>query len=313
LIVKELSLPTEGVPRCLCWSADAKAFFYLEPEKGRVRRIAFPGLSEERVLEVGRRCSWLALSAKGLLVTVAESEEVWLVEPATLAVQAVYHIPGVARVVSAPTLSAAIAVNAKGDEASTFAAGTGAPGRAYPARGLGPTAGFDLAAVTPDGKYLFTLGSDKQLCRFKIIGAELALEQSGPAIAPRAHGIDISPDSKYLCVPANGGNLPDRPEHPKVGLHATYVYAVTDLKKPAFVLAQGAHPRAVGFDLRAKQIYAQNDKHQLIVFTPTGQRRQEYGLAESNPQVVQLLVHPEGRRVIVLTTRKVYVVELPGM
>src|SRR5262249_50647635 len=84
LAVTELTVKGEGVPRCLCWSADGKAFFHLEPEKGLVRRISFPGLSEERLLEVGRRCSWLSVSGRGLLVTVAEGEEVWVVEPATL-------------------------------------------------------------------------------------------------------------------------------------------------------------------------------------------------------------------------------------
>src|SRR5262249_46506786 len=113
LAVTELTVKGEGVPRCLCWSADGKAFFHLEPEKGLVRRVRFPGLSGGGVLGVGRRCSWLSLSARGLLVTVAEGEEVWLVEPATLAVQAAYHIPGLARVVSSPALSVAIAVNAK--------------------------------------------------------------------------------------------------------------------------------------------------------------------------------------------------------
>jgi S1-C subfamily serine protease len=305
LAVTELTLKGEGAPRCLCWSADGKAFFHLEADKGLVRRVSFPDLREERVLEVGRRCSWLSVSARGLLVTVAEGEEVWQVDPETLKVQAAYHVPGLGRVVSSPALSVAIAVSARDDELSTFDLTRGTPGRMY--RGLG----YALAAVTPDGKYLFTVGGPS-LNRFKINGTELAYEQSSLGIAApgNAVGIDISPDSRYVCLPAGGGNIRNLPEHPKVGAYTTYVYAVADQRKPALVVEHGPYPAAVGFDPKAKRIYAQNAEKQLIVFSETGERRQEHALGPRGERVKQILVHPEGRRMLVLTFQKVYSAEL---
>jgi S1-C subfamily serine protease len=312
LEVTELTLKADREPRHLCWSADGKAFFYLEPQGGVVRRVSFPGLREERVLEVGRRCAWLSVSARGLLVTLAEGEEVWLVEPVTLKVQAAYHIPGVARVESSPALAVAVAVTAREDAATTFDLTTGAPGQVYAGAGFAKRLVFGLAAVSPDGKYLFSRDAEGHLHRFKINGTALVHEQSGPRVAPGGVRIEISPDSKYVCLPTGGGNSRDVPDHPKVGPYATYVYAVTDLRKPAFVLEQGAHPRAVGFDPKAKQVYGQNLDKQLLVFGETGGRRREYALGPRGEETWQILVHPEGRRLLIRTDRKVYSVELTG-
>src|SRR5262249_2732697 len=90
----------------LCWSKNGQAFFVLTPT-GILRRMDLKGV-EERKLEISRRCSCLAMSAQGLIVTLPELQEVWVIDPDSLAVKKRVPAPGAFRVVSSPQLSIAI-------------------------------------------------------------------------------------------------------------------------------------------------------------------------------------------------------------
>ena len=60
------------------------------------------------------------------------------------------------------------------------------------------------------------------------------------------------------------------------GNYSTFVYAVDNLKKPAFTLATGAYPTLVGFDPAARLVYAQNFDKQLIVYSDTALKLSAY-------------------------------------
>ncbi len=47
-----------------------------------------------------------------------------------------------------------------------------------------------------------------------------------------------------------------------------------------------------------------------MVFSLTGEKEKEYSL--SGGDVRQILVHPKGRKVVILTTTTLFFVELPG-
>jgi hypothetical protein len=98
---------------------------------------------------------------------------------------------------------------------------------------------------------------------------------------------------------------------PAVGSCATYVYGVKCFGTPAFVLASGPYPRAVGFDPKNELVYGQNFDHQLILFSQAGAKQKEYQLAGGGQDAVQFAVHPEGGKLLVLTTGAIYYVELP--
>src|SRR5262249_15025069 len=156
------------------------------------------------------------------------------------------------------------------DRLTVFELKPGGPSREYTTRSFAKPVGFALAAVSPDGKYFFGMGGIEELHRIKIDGAELSYEQSSPRISSNGQQICISPDSRHVCLPAGGGNG-SHPDHPDLGgPYGTYIYPVTDLRKPAFGIRQGAYPRAVGFDPKAQQVYAQNHSKQLLVFSYTG-------------------------------------------
>jgi S1-C subfamily serine protease len=312
LSVQALKLPggAKGVPGCMCWSPDGKAFYFLQGDEGVLRRVAVNGLREEMRLDVRKRCTWLSPSGEGLLLTVADVQEVWVLDPDTLKVKRRLEAPSVQRCVSAPGLSVAVAVNA-GDDARVFDLKPGGTSRDFHTRSFGKNVNYRFPTLTPDGKYLFTMGGTEQLIRFRVEGTGLALDEMSPRIAQNGQGIAVSPDGKYVCLPSGGGNYQGLPNHPEVRPYSTYVYAVDNLRKPAFTLHQGNYPRAVAFDPKAGAIYAQNFENQLVLFSPTGVRRQEHPLSERGDEVKQFLVHPEGGRLIVLTERRVFYVATP--
>src|SRR5207248_9402861 len=80
-----LTAGTGAAPGCACWTADGRGFYHLDGQ-GTVRRISYPGLREEAALAVGRGCNWLSLSAVGLVATVPQAQEAWVLDPVTLKV-----------------------------------------------------------------------------------------------------------------------------------------------------------------------------------------------------------------------------------
>src|SRR5207253_8265932 len=92
--------------------------------------------------------------------------------------------------------------------------------------------------------------------------------------------------------------------------YSTYVFPVTDLDRPALVLTTGAYPRALAFDPRGGRIYAQNHQHQLLVYTAGGIKQKEYRLGDAEAK--QLLVHPAGGKLLVLTGERLYRIDVPG-
>ena len=67
---------------------------------------------------------------------------------------------------------------------------------------------------------------------------------------------------------------------------------------------------ALAFNPKNGQIYSQNHNHQLLVFTPKGDKHKEYELG-GGMGVRQILVHPDGKKILVLTDEKLMLVTLP--
>src|SRR5262249_51128561 len=113
--VQDLKLNAKDILPCMMWSEDGTRFFVLEKE-GYLRRIALEGFKEELVLDVNRRCSWLAMSWEGLIVTVPDLQEFWVVDPATLKVKQKVAMPACSRVAAGP--ASAVVAGVCGDHVS---------------------------------------------------------------------------------------------------------------------------------------------------------------------------------------------------
>ena len=175
-VVSVLKPRAREFPACLCWSSDGKSFYYLDGAAGKLVQVALEGLREIRRLEIGRKCTWLSTSAEGLLVTVADTQELWVIDENGLRVKDQLRVPSASRIVSAPPLSVAFSVLPANDffgcpRLLVFDLKTGeqVDGASPTYQEIGERPKLEGARVTPDGKYLFIHG--QQLLRFRIEGA----------------------------------------------------------------------------------------------------------------------------------------------
>jgi S1-C subfamily serine protease len=320
LKVSALKIGDKEAPACLCWSADAKAFYHLDGV-GTVRRMSFPDVKEQAVQATGKKCNWLNVSAEGVVLTVAESKELWLLDAKTLEVKSKIGIDNAKRVVSAPGTSRAYAATPDRAILNVIDLKAGKATKQFDNSNynLKGGVGFDHAVMTPDGKYLFSTGGSGQIYRYALDGDEVKFEdRSDGLISGRFDGLSMSVDGKFICAPTGGGN-PSR-EGQQWGPYVTAVFSTKNLTTPLTALKSGAYPLAVGFDAKTGLIFAQNFQQQMILFDAQGTKVREYKLGGANSRGTtrQFLVHPDGGKLIVLGERdteadppKMWLVELP--
>ena len=287
-----------NITGCMFWGDDqGKACWMLDPA-GTIRRVSFPDLKESHTVELGKKCSWLSPSAEGLVVSVAELQEVWLLDPTRFSVKHRIAVPGLQRAASALNLSAAFASNGrelyevdlkKGKAARYSGEAPKLPGYADP-------------VVSPDGKYLFTSGGFEQMHRFGIRDGMARFEQSSPRIAQGRVdiGIQVSPDSKFVTLPSYAGN------YGAARYGNVFVYPVENIERAEATLEfDGPGATAISADPASGRFYAGG----LLVFDKDGKREKEYKLDAG--EIKQLLVHPQGGKLLLLGTGKFLLVEMP--
>jgi hypothetical protein len=295
LTLAQVKVKAGSVLPCLCWSEDGKSFFCLESE-GTLRRIALKDFKEEMRLNLGQKASWVARSSEGLVVTVPDAQEAWVLDPKTFKVIRRIAVSAVQKVVAGAKGTLAIGVSPSATYVMDLKAGKVVHTR---------TGQLVHPAVTPDGKYFFAQTGIEELHRFKIEASGLTFEQKSTRIAQNGQTIQISPDGKYVCLPSGGGNYGAKPNY------STFIFAVGDLTKEAFTINQGAYPRMVGFDSKRELIFGQNFDTQLIVFDKTGTRQKEYKLEDRGSEPRQFLAVPEGGKLLLLTNSRLSLVTLP--
>ena len=72
----------------------------------------------------------------------------------------------------------------------------------------------------------------------------------------------------------------------------------------------GAYPQALAYDKKAGVLYGQNHSHELLTFNTNGLVQKSYDLVR-NGTTLDLLVHPEGHKVVILAHPNIFVVNLP--
>jgi hypothetical protein len=289
-------LPT---PPCLCWSSDAKSFFALDNGANVVRRYSFPDLREEAKLAIGKECSWLCPCRDGILVTVTESQEAWILDETTLQKKSAFAVGKTPQVVSSRTSAYAYSVSDDRHfaELTINDIRTGRPVSQERIEGMASE--FGTIALSPDGRRLFTVGHGLTLHAHAVDGAKVEQVAGSPGLGNgRFTGMSFSPDGEYICVPTGGGNgqfngferVP----------YGTLIFQSTDITTPVLQIKTGAYPTAVGFDMKSGLIYGQNFRENLIVFNDGGIRLKSFTVHKGRADITQFLVHPDGRRLVVL-------------
>jgi hypothetical protein len=163
LKVTELKVPGKATLPCMLWvDPQGSAFMTLEGGTGILRRISYPDCKITKQKDFERKFAWMSLSEVGLLLTEADSEEIWVVDPASLEVKNKIAVPKLKRAVSAPGQKWAVAcdrgrpthdqklylVDLAENKAETWAPPTEKAGRI----------GLDIPEMTPDGTQVFTQG-----------------------------------------------------------------------------------------------------------------------------------------------------------
>lgn len=103
LKVTELKIPGKATLPCMLWvDNDGSAFLALEGGTGILRRISFPDCKVTKQRDFERKFAWMSLSEYGVLLSETDTEEIWVVDPATLEVKNKIAMPKLKRAVSAP-------------------------------------------------------------------------------------------------------------------------------------------------------------------------------------------------------------------
>ena len=316
-VVTDLKLDATNVLPYMRWSANGKFLFILE-RRGFLRKIKADGFVEVARLPIRRRCTCMAESRQGLLVVADGLEEIWIIDPKTLAVKKKIEVPKICYVTSSPKLNVAFAITnlhpqmtsrmtvinlLKGKVSVTLTASDFS--RAARGTRLNPKdntwmrfSTWRWPLVTPDGRYLISKSGD-YLHRFRINGTKLTYDQISVkldcAMEDRLSG--ISPDSKYVAV---------------VGWQ-NKILKVKDLRKvilkndPGSLLGKSTR---MAFDKVSGQVYVSSGNRQVLVVGRGGKRTKAIPVSHYDDHTQQILTEPAGGKMIVLTRKGLFRVEL---
>jgi hypothetical protein len=299
--VTKLDVPAKSILPCARWTDEKGDHVYLlDGDNGALLKVAVATGKVTEKKEFGRKVGWIDESAEGLIVSVPDKGEVWVLD-AKLDTKKTIEVKGLGKAASSPKLSIAAVGGAKNEplqvldlKAGTLSNVTTESKKVGRFLGSNPT-------VTPDGKTAFTSDGDK-LLRFDVAEGKLTFTEvirTGGKTRP----IVVSPDSKLLAHSSGGGNPDVKPNY------STAIYTTSSLTKTECVLAVGAYPGAVGIDTAAGRIYTTNGKSQLIVFDTGGIKKGAHKIGKEEPR--QFLVHPAGGKVLLVAADQVSLVEVP--
>lgn len=307
--VTPLTIDTKrGVPH-MVWSSNAD-YFYVLNQQGLLRQIQVPTFVEIKQLDMETRAYGLALSRQGLLVSLIEKGEIWVLDEESLAVKKVINTPGISQAVSSPNLDLAFVPTDGYRKMNIYDLRSGRNVKSITTYELQQEFGksirkhpdgvtlseFGSPAISPDGQYFMCIGFEC-LHRMKIQGHNLIYEEMGARFGKGR--IEISPDSKYVAMPTGGGNR-SIVESPKLESYGTYVFRINDLQKPIAAVNSGSYPRALAYDKKRRMLYAQNYEHQLITCNVDGTLIKKYQLTRRGDSVKQFLTDPKGRFLLMM-------------
>ncbi len=280
------------------WAPDGKSF-YLLADDGLLQQIDVASGQTTQFADLGRVGANLAMSGEGLLVSVPSVNELWVLDPAKLAaIKKKIPVPGIRRVSAGNNSSLAFAGSDKGNfpiQAVDLKKGAVVK--------IHPKVASSLFRVSPDGKYYFAVGGIEQLHRYRIENENLIPEDVSYRIASNGQEICISPDSKYVCLGAAGGNGKGHPDHPPVGNYSTFIYPINNLKKPVTGYSAGGFPRHAGIDPKSGYLFAHNAGKPLLVYGfKSGDRALgsfDFIPLKGRPDVLEIAVSPLGSEAIV--------------
>jgi hypothetical protein len=282
------------------WSEDGRRLFFLQKD-GNLLEVHVPEWEVRRQLTLPGTFSGLALCKAGLVLVRNSTSDLVLVDAQTLTTKCCVHMPGAHHIAASPA-------------APLVFAPTGRKLRIVNMEDFTLQQELDTGEeishpeVTPDGKYFFCAGGFQScMRRFAICGGG-AVVDGRTRRGTNVRQVDVSADSKYAAIAFGGGASPPS-GYPNIS-YATYVYHVDDLTRPAMALYPGAYPHTAVVDPATGRFYTQNSDCRLIVFSAGGELENAYRWYDCG-DTQRLIVHPHGKKVLVITEGRLAWVELP--
>ena len=309
----------------MVWAADGKKLYAMESD-GTLHVISIPDFREEKIAQMNQKCRYFGMCKLGLVIGLPDLQEVWLLDRQTLQVTKRITIAGMRGMAVSPALPLVYVSqgeHSSADRLSILDFGSGKVAQQLLAFDMrdkslnikkspygAPLSDFSKMLVTPDGGYLFCV-SGYALHRFRIVGTELVYEEIGEGVTSNDNStFEVSPDSKYVALPASGTQTREINGRSVPESGAILVFRTTDLSEPVVAVSPGVLFGALGFDRAGGKIYGQSFSFELMVFTPDGLPQKQYKLANAAnsfhyngfDRVAQFLPHPGGNRVLVLVS-----------
>ena len=284
----------------LVWNKRNDGFFLLS-RKGVLKNVNFETYRTTEEISLGCEPLWIGACSEGLLV-LADRYNLLLIRESDLKVSDVLRVPGAESFASSRT-SSKVFLSSGGFRPALRVVDLQL-GKVIGKYGSDILPSYRYPTLTPDSRYLICLAGDF-LCRFKNNDGELALEQIGTT---RYSGykmidfrFDVSSDSKYFsCCP-----------FPRA-------FKVSDLDDAVMDMMPDTPPEesedassiCIGIDPVYEEFYTA-DKYYLV------ERRNKVGDLESRVKqlnkrenIVQILMHPEGRKMLLLGKKRIYSVRV---
>jgi hypothetical protein len=281
----------------MCWSADGQ-YVFLADTRGALARLPVPAFRDPLVLAFGVPFHSMTLAQGGLVLAATRPPGVLVFDPETLKLRAaaarlggqvkrVTSAPGLDRVFLElfPDLEPRVQQQINRVEVLDLRTGNRTPFRVkdFP----GDPVSFSGVTVAPDGRALYSEGPGNTLLRFPVKDGTLQAPQRSQALESR-RGIWVSPDSSQVYLSGR-------------------VFGA-DLQSPRFALPDGTGG-PLGFDPVSQRIFA-CDGWSLATLDSTGAIRGSYQF-EDNESIRQILVHPTGNKLLLLTDQALRWVEFP--
>ncbi len=265
---------------CL-FSQDGMQLFLCEGGQG-VRRLDAPGFDHELRMESQWAVSSIALCKRGLLAAVPELQEVWLLDPETLALRRRMDVPRAGLVVSSPVLDLAfVALRETEDQVAVLNVESGLLVGSASSRQQFAFSRVRMREerenpirrlwVAPDGRFLFAQ-CEQGLCRLAIEGSQLSCEEAHRCPNPPEAGVAVSADSSVIAVP---GAVPNwgrnrQEQEPQLGIN---VFGIDDFHRRPPPVRLDAKINAFAYGGFDRDMFVLLEDNTLVLFDQMGLER----------------------------------------
>ena len=298
--------PVRGV----VWSRDLKSIYLLQGN-GELRKINVDTLTLEAFVQLGRTDgSGLSLSKEGLLLSLKEVQDIWILDEQTLATVRKIAVPEVLVAWSAPSLSFAFAVhgpeNNPKDSIKVIDLKSKKVVKEYKWEQIAATAptkhnpiahvsGFEMGCleVNRTGEWLI-VPEGHGIIRLKIDGPNLTLVEQGKGETHSFPCFTLSSDGKFIL---------SRQAIPNTGYSQNALYSILNLQTPSVLLPQvlGSNAYVRTYDSVSMQYIGESSGMQLVALDKAGKIARAYTISTKNDLTHQIYAHPLGNRYLVHT------------